>query len=151
MDKQQAIKETKEAYEKSLVIIDEAEKVCKKIEPLLPKEWYSIYHSKYQQLEFTRLGKADAIEFRVVCDLVEKALDVKLYRGIAESMDKYLYAWDWYYPEGKNVCLDVRVELNKPEGCKITYKRKWSKEPVVDEACLGIRKEKEREHEPISI
>jgi len=80
-----------------------------------------------------------SVEFRVACDLVERALGIKLHRGIGESVGTYLYAHEWIYPEGTGVTLNVRVELNRPEGCKITYKRKWTKEPIVDEACLGIR------------
>jgi len=143
MDKEKALEETKEAYEKALIRIDEAKKVCKKIEPLLPEGWYSIFDSELHYLEFTRLGKANAIEFRVVCNHVEKALGMKLYRGVSGNTKPHLYAWEWYYPKGKDLYLTIRVELNKPEGCKITYKRKWSKEPVVDKACLGIRETKE--------
>lgn len=142
MDKEKALEETRLMYEGGLAIIDEAEKICKKVDPLLPKDWHSVFYAKHQQIEFTRLGEADAMEFRVVCDLVEKVIGKKLYRGVSGTFGPYLYGWEWIHLKGGG-CLDVRVELNKPEGCKITLKRKWRKEPVVDEACLGIRKEKE--------
>jgi len=145
MDKQKAIEESKEAYEKALATIDEAEKVCKKIEPLLSPGWYSIFYVSRGQLEFTREGKADAIEFRVACDLVERALGIKLFRGIGQSIGPYLYAHEWIYPKATGVSLNVRVELNRPEGCKITYKRKWTKMPIVDEVCLGISQERRQD------
>lgn len=139
MDYVKAVEETKKMYEQGLAIVDEAEKICKAVDPRLPKDWYSVFHVNQRQVEFTRLGEADALEFRVVCDLVEAIVGTKLHRGIGALYDTYLYGWQWLHPEGGGT-LDIRVELNKPDGCKITYKRKWSKEPVVDEACLGIRK-----------
>lgn len=143
MNKHLALEEAKRLYNDNLVKIEEAEKICKKAEPLLPKDWYSAFHTNSGQLEFTRPGEADAVEFRVMCDHVEKIVGLKLHRGVGKSFSTYLYAWNWYYPEGKNIHLEIRVELNRPMGCKVTYKRKWDKHPVVDNECLGIRKEKE--------
>jgi len=120
-----------------LAKIEASVKFCAKIDPLLPEGWHSKYESNLGQLEFFKREKANAVEFRVVCDLVEKATGCKLHRGIGNS--GYLWGWDWSCFDD-NRHLDIRVELGMPEGCKITYKRKWTKEAVVDEACLGIRK-----------
>lgn len=137
MEKAKALAEAKQVYYDSLVKIEAAEKFCAKIDPLLPKGWHSAYGADSGQLEFCKREKANAIEFRVVCDLVEKVTGCKLSRGIGNS--GYLYGWAWHwFTDHKN--MDIRVELGRPEGCKITYKRKWTKELVVDEACLGIRK-----------
>ena len=140
MDKIKALKETEELHEDSLAKIAEAERICEKIDSLLPKGWYSEFIAGIGQLEFGKIEKANAIEFRAVCGLVEKAIGCKLNRGIGECGNTYLYGWTWHWFNNNRKSLDIRVELNKPEGCKIEYKRTWEKKLVVDDACLGIRK-----------
>jgi len=141
MDKTKALEEAKEIYEVNLTKIAEAERICEKVDSLLPKGWHSEFSAKSGQLEFNKKEKAHAIEFRVVCGLVEKAIGGGLHRGVGSLGSTYLYGWAWHWFGDGRVSLDVRVELSKPEGCKIKYKRTWEKKPVVDDACLGIQKE----------
>jgi|GEM_PF-3765429 len=141
MDMAKALEEAKKLHKNLLVKIVEAERICEKVDPLLPKGWHSEFSAKSGQLEFNKKEKAHAIEFRVVCGLVEKAIGGGLHRGVGNLGNTYLYGWAWHWFGDGRVALDVRVELNKPEGCKVTYETVSEKKPVVDEACLGIRKE----------
>jgi len=143
MDKQKVMKEARENYDEALEKIKFADKVCKKIEPHLPKGWktYEGLLVRWGQIEFSKNEKANALEFRVVCDMVEKVLDKTLMRWIRGDKNRQtLVGCVSIWSEEKNVHIDVHVELGNPEGCKIILKRTWETNPIVDDACLGIRK-----------
>ena len=146
MDKQKVIEEAREKYDEALKRIKLADKVCKKIEPHLPKGWKTDEGLLVQwgQINFYKHEKANALEFRVVCDMVEKVLGKTSMRWIrGNKNNQTLVSLVSIRPEDGNVFLDVHVELGNPEGCEVTFKRKWETKAVVDDACLGIRKAKE--------
>jgi len=75
---------------------------------------------------------------------VEKILGKTLMRYVrGDKEHQTLVGYTYISSEDKETTIDVHVELGNPEGCKITFKRTWETKPVVDEACLGIRKEAE--------
>jgi len=143
MDKQKVMKEAKEKYDEALKRINLADKVCEKIEPHLPKGWktHEDLLVKWGQINFHKNEKANALEFRVVCDMVEKVLGKTLMRWIRGDKDRQtLVGYTGVRSGDKEVYIDVHVELGNPEGCKVTLKRTWETKPIVDDACLGIRK-----------
>ena len=146
MNKENLAKEAKEEYDNALQKIKLADKVCKKVEPQLPKGWKT--HEgllvRWGQIVFCKHKKANALEFRVVCDMVEKVLGKTLMRWVRGDKDRQtLVGYAGIRSEDGNVSIDVHVELGNPEGCNVTLKRTWETRVVVDEACLGIRKAKE--------
>lgn len=145
MDKEVAQTQAKDAYEENLRKIEVAEKVCKKVESLLPEEWSSGYDVTYGTLSFKRSSEGHASQFRVVCGLVEKASGINLSRHAGGNKHyQYLYGSGYlFWGKGHCYCLRISVELGKPKGCKIELKRSWTVTPEVDDACLGIRKPKE--------
>jgi len=146
MDKKKLIKEVKENYDDTLERIKLADKVCKKVEPHLPKGWKADEGMlvNWGQINFCKNEKANALEFRVVCDMVEKVLSKTLMRWVRGDKDRQnLIGYTSIRSEDRAVYLDVHVELGNPEGCEVTFKRKWETKAVVDDACLGIRKAKE--------
>lgn len=142
MNKEKVRKEAREDYDEALERIKLADKVCKKIEPHLPKGWktYEGLLVKWGQINFCKNEKADALEFRVVCDLVEKVLNKTLMRWVrGDKSRQNLIGYTSIRSEDRNVSIDVHVELGNPEGCEVTFKRTWETKAVVDDACLGIR------------
>ena len=142
MDKQKVIKEAKEKYDEAIKKIKLADKVCKAIEPHLPKGWktYEGLLIRWGQIEFCKNEKADALEFRVVCNLVESILNKTLMRFVRGDKDRQtLVGYITIWSEDRDVGIDVHVELGNPEGCEVTFKRTWETKPIVDDACLGIR------------
>ena len=146
MDKQKVIKEAREMYDEALRGIELADKVCKKVEPHLPKGWKACGDLlvRWGQINFRKHEKANALEFRVVCDIVEKVLDKTLMRWGRGGKDRQtLVGCATVWSEDRESHVEVHVELGNPEGCEITFKRTWETNVVVDEACLGIRAVKE--------
>ena len=146
MDKQKVTEEARENYYEALKKIELADKVCKKVEPHLPKGWktHEGFLVKWGQIMFYKNEKANALEFRVVCDMVEKVLGKTLMRWVRGNKNSQsLIGYTGIRSEDGEVSIDVHVELGNPEGCKVAFKRTWETRAVVDEACLGIRKAKE--------
>jgi len=143
MDKEKVKKEAREKYDEALQRIELADKVCKKVEPHLPKGWktYEGLLVAWGQINFCKNEKANALEFRVVCDMVEKILNKTLMRWVRGDKDRQnLIGYACVRSEDREVSIDVHVELGSPEGCKVTFKRRWETKAVVDDACLGIKK-----------
>ena len=146
MDKKKVMEEAREKYNEAIKRIKLADKVCKKVEPHLPKGWKTDEGLLVQwgQIQFCKNEKADALEFRVVCNTVENVLGKTLMRWIRGDKDiQTLIGYVSIHSEDRGVYIDVHVELGNPEGCEVTFKRTWETKAVVDEACLGIRKAKE--------
>ena len=142
MNKEEALKKAKETYEKTIEKINLAEKLCKIVDPLLPSGWKSEFQSYFQEVEFSKDESSDAIEFRVVCDTLEKITGYELSRRIGgDKENQHLFAYGHYDNPNGHSWITVNINLNKPEGCKITFKRTWETKPIVDEKCLGIHKE----------
>ena len=142
MDKEKVIKEAKEKYEEALERINLADKVCKKVEPHLPEGWKTTEELlvSWGQINFFKTEKANALEFRVVCNMVEKVLGKASMRWIRGNKDNQtLVGYTHIWSEDRGVSIDVHVELGNPDGCKVTLKRRWETRAVVDDACLGIR------------
>lgn len=146
MNKQKVMKEAKGKYDEALKRIKLADKICKKIEPHLPKGWKT--HEgllvRWGQVEFYKNEKADALEFRVVCNMVEKILGKSLRRFVrGDESRQTLVGYVSIWSKDRDVTIDVHVELGNPEGCEVTFKRTWENKPTVDDACLGIREMRE--------
>jgi len=141
MNKQKALDEAKQEYEKSLKQIETAQKVCDKVDSLLPKGWESSYCDEY--LEFRNFALiTPAIEFRVVCDIIEKATGEKLNRSASGSKRTPVITAHLYSNFGNSAWFTIWVESRPDDTCKLTFKRSWNLTPVADPTCLGIRKEK---------
>lgn len=143
MDKQKAIEEAREKYDEAIKQIELADEVCKKVEPHLPEGWKTNESLLVQwgQIAFIKTEKVNALEFRVMCNMVEKLLGRTLMRWIrGDKNNQDLIGYLWFQSEDRKTSIDVHVELGNPEGCKIILKRTWETKPVVDDACLGIRK-----------
>lgn len=143
MDKEKVIKKAKEKYDEAIKRIELADKVCKIVESHLPKGWdtYTGLLIKWGQIEFCKNERANALEFRVVCNMVEKVLGKTLARFVRGDKDRQtLVGYVSVRSEDKETSIDVHVELGNPEGCEVTFKRTWETKPIVDEACLGLRK-----------
>lgn len=141
MNKEKTLANAKELYEINLKQIEVASKICDKVDPLLPKDWKSDYDIRCRCLSFERPKEGHASEFRMVCGLVDKAMGIKLHRDVGGSKHyHYLYAHSVKWLEKMLECIHVRVELGRPQGCEVTFKRSWSAIPIVDEKCLGIPK-----------
>jgi len=143
MDKQKVLKETRENYDDTLERIKLADKVCKKVEPHLPEGWKTDEGMlvNWGQINFCKHKKANALEFRVVCNMVEKILNKTLMRWVRGNKDRQiLVGFVGIHSEDRSVYVDVHVELGNPEGCEVTLKRTWETKAIVDDACLGIRK-----------
>ena len=143
MDKKKVMEEAKENYDEALERIKLADKACKKIEPHLPKGWKANEGLlvRWGQINFCKTEKADALEFRVVCDMVEKVLGKTLMRWVRGDKDRQtLIGYAPILSKDRSTSIDVHVELGNPEGCEVTFKRTWETKAIVDDACLGIRK-----------
>jgi len=143
MNKQKVMEEAKEKYKEALQRIKLADRVCKAVEPHLPKEWktYAGLLIKWGQIEFCKNEKADALEFRVACNTVEAILGKTLMRFMRGDKDRQtLVGYTQVKSEDGETSIDVHVELGNPEGCEVTFKRTWETKAVVDDSCLGIRK-----------
>jgi len=139
MEKEIALKDAKERLERTLLSIDVAQKICDKVDPLLPAGWHSIFFGE-QYLEFCPLyeHKASSAEFRTVCDLVEKATGKKLSRRASGTKDDpRLIASDYGHFEN-DAWLTLWVEQDADDTCKINFKRTWEIKPIADERCLGL-------------
>lgn len=138
MDKAKAIEEAKRTYAEVLESIDLAGVICDKIEPVLPEGWTSEFSARHRSLRFSKRS-GDAMEFRVVCSHVEQITGEKMYRTTAGAEQFYLLGWCF------EAHLEIDVELNRPDGCNVTFKEETTTRAVVDRACLGVSELKEEE------
>lgn len=138
MDKKQALKKAKEAYQQILANIEIAQKICDKVDLLLPLGWHSRFFGEFY-LEFRPLypHKASAAEFRTVCDIVEKITKVKLHRRASGDEDKPRLVASNYYDFGNDAWLSMWVESSADETCKITFREEKKLFAIADERCLG--------------
>lgn len=141
MDKQKALEETREEYEKSLKQIEVAFKISEEINPFLPEGWMSYFFAG-DILEFKSSNShaTSPAEFRTVADLVEKITGQKLSR-CAKGDKKHQKLTAFTFAGFDGIWLSLYVEASPDDTCKFTFKRTWTVEPVADERCLGIRKE----------
>jgi len=146
MDKERALVAASERLEKTLSSINMAQKICDKIDPLLPPNWHSNFITE-EYLEFCPFHghKASSAEFRTVCDLVEKFTGKKLARRASGTKDKPRLIASNYGQFGNDAWLSLWVEQYADDTCKITFKRTWKTEPIADEDCLGRTKQMEVE------
>jgi len=138
MDKETALKEAEESLRRVLANIEVAQKICDKVDPLLPANWHSTFWGSHY-LEFNPLysHKASSAEFRAVCDLVEKVSGRRLYRRASGNKDNPKLIATNHSNFGNDTWLSLWVESRADDTCKITYKRTWETKAIADENCLG--------------
>jgi len=134
MDTQQAIKTAKRTFRENLVSIGLANKVAKKLSPHLPGGWRCEIDWP-GRLEISKWTRANAIEFRVVCDLVEKIINKKLSREAAG--ENYLKGSILLNPNIHR-WLSITVYMGQVEGCKIIKKEEVRTYYEADPNCLGV-------------
>jgi len=137
----------KRRYEQALKEIELCKEIADKITPSLPDGWDCRIDETIFNLYITKglhsLASADAGEFKLVCKLVESATGVKLKkRAEAVYSENRLYSLGAdKYVTRNGVCTGVNVTLYHPENmpdCKIEWKRRWTKEAIISDECLGI-------------
>ena len=146
MDKEQALKEAKDSFNRVLANIEAAQKICDKVDSLLPEGWQSKFWGG-DYLEFCPLypHKASAAEFRMVCDLVEKATGKKLGRSATGNKTYPKLSASGYYNFGLDGArFSLWVQSEADDTCKITFKRTWETKVIADENCLGKSRIMER-------
>lgn len=145
MDKIKATEEARIAYAEALEIIDLAEVICLKIEAVLPEGWTSEFSVRHRSLRFSQRS-GDAMEFRVVCGHVEQITGEKMYRTAAGGPEEfYLLAWCFgrLAKSESGARLEIDIELNRPDGCNVTFEEETTMRARVDRGCLGVPEEKE--------
>jgi len=137
-----------ERYKKALKEIELCKEIAEKIEPSLPDGWKCEIDDVVWNLEITKYG-ADSGEFKLVCKLVEGAIGEKLKRSArvlrGGTKPHILRAEKYLHQIKEDIYVGVEVKLYNPENmpdCKIEWKRRWIKEAVVSDECLGINQKK---------
>jgi len=137
----------RERYEGALKEIELCKEIADKIIPSLPDGWdcridetiFSLYITKGWRSE----TGTDAGEFKLVCKLVENATGEKLNKSarVKDGGNNLFCLLAEKYIEKNEICIGVNVNLYHPENmpdCKIEWKRRWRKEAVISDECLGI-------------
>ena len=142
MDKEMALKDATGTFERTLVTIEEAQKICNRVDSLLPQGWHSQFW-RGDFLEFCPLypHKASSAEFRTVCDLVEKVTGRKLGRRASGTKGNPKLIASNHSNFGNDTWLTLWVESRADDDCKITYKRTWETKAIADENCLGASRQ----------
>lgn len=141
MDKQRAIEQAKIAHEKTLNIIEASQKICDKVDFLLPKNWESYCSGEWLDFKPVYPHKASSAEFRMVCDIVEKATGKKLQRYAQGTKESHKLVGSIFGRHEEGLWFSLSVESRADDTCKITFKRTWKTEAIADPKCLGIREE----------
>lgn len=115
--------------------------VIRTLKPLLPKGWYLEYQSHgtmyVSKPEAKEDEKNSPIEFRTVCQHVERITGLKMNREVRDWGSLTLHAGVWV----KDGAYSIYVDLGSPN-CKVTYEEReiaahTEKRAVVPDACLG--------------
>lgn len=151
MDKKKALKEAKESYEEELKQIELAEKITKKIDPLLPKGWEShfdrdrAYPIVFQSGTYTedKPNKKPAEEFKLVCKLVEKLIGIKLIREAHANKENGLYGLEGHRAHYvKKIDGSIKVLMYNPDhSCEVKFEREYYLKAIVSDDCLGLQGE----------
>lgn len=154
MIKKKLLEEAKSRYETRVRKINAGFKLYQKVKPVLPKSWGCSFSIIWNELQFSRAHdgtKANALEFRVVCDLIEKATGKPMQRSAHGNKESghSLYGSSWVKIDREMV--NVSVSLTRPEGCKVEYVEVTETRAVVDDECLGIRKEEVKSGEAKNV
>lgn len=153
MDKQKAIGRVKRDYDRAVKEIEIADKIAKKIDPLLPKGWTSEIDSIVNNLifqcgSFCSEDSHQATEFKLVCKLVEKAIGEKIVdrEGQADKRDGkdnlYILQGSVYHysnVNGDKICLGINIILYNPKHqCEIEWKKETKVVAKISDNCLGL-------------
>ena len=148
MNKIASLIEARNIFEDTKIEIEAAEKICKKIDPLLPPTWKSNFIiGMWRGLLFCCHAESflepeknrPSIDFRYVCDLVEKATSTKVNRKPWIEGDKF------FCLRGiTNMKIDYRhilhIEIRQinPSQCSLEYEDKTIRQAKLTDECLGI-------------
>lgn len=131
-----ARKEMKRDYKERLGRLDWYEKFIEKINPVLPHGWI-LNVTNTPWLTITRYNNiVPAIEFRTVCDFVEKITRHKVQR---EAFHKDTLVGKLSFFQGTS-WVTVRILAGSVD-CEIKEEEVTEKQYVASPECLGIRKE----------
>lgn len=136
MNYEKAKRMAKRRYRERLVTIGMAKKIADKVTPLLPQGWECKLDNIGFWLEFEKWGSpVDAMEFRVVCDLIERAIGQKLQR---KAMGERSLRAEISLMPNPHRYLYIQVYLGNTKGCKIIKKKEMRITYVADPKCLGL-------------
>ena len=147
VNKQELLDKAKEDYQYLIRGIEVTEKFYNKLKPMIPKGWEFEVRPDAQSfyLNLSRKapdGEKNPInEFKLLCKIVGQAtgwVPQKGYR-INEKTNQFdlIEAYTSFRIEDIWFFINVKI-FNPNHSCDVTWKRKWSKVAVVDDACLGF-------------
>lgn len=147
--KYQALKEALMIHRETKAEIHLAHQIASKLEPMLPRGWETSFiigmwrglcvsfHSPYD--ENMKKIKSSALDFKLVCSLVEKAAGVKVHKS-PWMIDDTLFALKGSAEVfvDKDHKLTISIRHHSPSDCKLEYETKEVRIAKVDDACLGL-------------
>ena len=149
MDKQKELKRAKEWYEGSVKKIGLADKLVKKIKPLLPDGWiiqfgandtYPIHLVKGSYFSEGKKAKPKIEEFKLVCKVVEKITGKKASHDLYGKEETGIQ-----YFEGRVICgvenidLSIKIIIYNPDhSCDVTYEKQTIEVAKVSDDCFGL-------------
>lgn len=146
MDKQKELKKAKEWYEGSVKKIGLADKLIKKIKPLLPDGWViqfganDIYPIHLVKGSCFSDKKPKVEEFKLACKIVEKITGKKashdLYgkekTGIQFFEGRIIY-------DIEDIDLSIKILIYNPDhSCIVTYEKQTIEVAKVSDDCFGL-------------
>ena len=147
MNYEEAKISAKKRHERALKEIELCKEIADRVTPSLPDGWECRIDDVIFNLDITKgwydQAGADAGEFKLVCKLVENATGEKFKKSAEANYGKnklYFLKADKYVTRN-GICTGVNVILYHPDNmpdCKIEWKRRWRKEAVISDECLGI-------------
>ena len=128
MNKQEAL----EQIERMKNAIDTADKLCQKIDPLLPKGWKSYLQSDNLFNLWFAGNSGGKNTFKKVCSLVAQATGCKITREI-RLIDKNLpYLWGQTHYKG----LTIYINQDDVSSCEFTITKKRQIQYEITTDCL---------------
>ena len=108
--------------------------ILEKLIPALPEGW-GIWFNKESTVYITKSAKTDALEFRLVCDLVEQITGRRAQK-VGDTSDGKRVELRAYFWE-----CSVYVEMENATGCELIPETKTVTAYRVSDNCAGIRAE----------
>jgi hypothetical protein len=151
--KSKHLKEALKIHRETKKEIDLAYIIARKIESMLPKGWtasfvigmwrglcVSFHSSSYD--ENHKKIQSSALDFKLVCKLVEKATGLEVKKSPWIEGD-YFFALKGsvQVPIGEEKddhSLTISIRHHDPSDCKLTYETKTVRVATVDDDCLGL-------------
>jgi len=144
MIKRKAFRQNYKIYRETIEEISLANKIAKKVSPLLPNDWnVDFVIGMWRGLLFSCWDHGSkehsAIEFKLVCKLVEKATGLEMKRK-AWTEGEYLVALkgEAYIPINDNHSLLIEVRQMDAKDCELEFEETTVKQVKVSDKCVGL-------------